>query len=212
MRTDMDLSNLRQLSRLDQFQVIDSRIRDIERNQKRVYVELGLLVLYVQESRVWEEGGHRSMEQWLQKSCPCSRGHALGARTNVQILRDAGVPLTEVQDVPQCNIETMRLLSPADMRKPEVIRDAQQLSHEAFLDKMMREYPSSHLEKPRILQIKLTASQRLKIEEAMAKAMEIEGLAGRDQVLEMWAADYLQEHEDVECNAFQVGISGVANT
>jgi hypothetical protein len=48
----MDLSNLRQLSRLDQFQAIDSRVRDIERSQKRIYVELGLLVLYVEESGV----------------------------------------------------------------------------------------------------------------------------------------------------------------
>jgi hypothetical protein len=191
-----DLSKLRQLTRREQFTVIDSRVRDIERSQKRIYVELGLLVLYVEESGVWEEGGHRSMEQWIQKSCPYSRGHALGARTNIRILRDAGVPLDQIQDVPQVNIETLRAMSPADMCNPEVIRDAQLLSGAAFLDKMRREYPNAHLERPRIMQFKCATSQRVKVEEAIAKAMELEGLDSREQVLEMWAVDYLQEHED----------------
>jgi hypothetical protein len=170
-----DMVLLKERSRTEQFEVIDGRVREIERINRTVFAELGILALYVQEQHLWDEGFGldgkplRSFEQWIQESCPYSAAYAKEAKSKIKIFRDSGINLDLIADVPQCNMQVLSMLPPAVLREePDVIRDAKLLEEKAYREKMAREYPEAHIDpKKKMLQYFSPL-----VDEALALAMK----------------------------------------
>jgi hypothetical protein len=198
-----DMVLLKERSRTEQFEVIDGRVRFFERINRTIYTELGILVLYVQEQHLWDEGFGadgkplRSMEQWLQEACPYSASYAKEAKEKIKILRDSGVDMDQLAEVPRCNIHTLTLLPPAVLRDDAaVMKDAKQLSEEVFRSKMATEYPQAHIDpKKKMLQYFSPL-----VDEALALAMkkwDCSRTAATEAVFAEWLLANRTEPSDV---------------
>jgi hypothetical protein len=161
-----------------QASTIDARVRKIEAVNKRIYGELGMLVLYFDEKKLWhycfDEKGDRftSLDAWVVNACPYSRSYALEAKAKVKILRDSGTPIDELLNVPRCNVLLLAQLSSELQRDPEILKDAQTLQEEVFRDKIVREHPSQHIEPKKKLIFDFDMTEREVIDEAIALAMK----------------------------------------
>jgi hypothetical protein len=161
-----------------QASTIDARVRKIEAFNRRVFSELGMLVLYVEEKRLFnllfDEKGERfkSLDSWMQSACPYSVSYAKEAKAKVKILRESGTPLDELLNVPRCNVLLLSQLSSSLQRDPEILKDAQLLQEKVFRDKIIREHPEQGIEPEKKMIFSFEASTRLVIEEAIALAMK----------------------------------------
>jgi hypothetical protein len=179
--TNLEESDLR-LIMLEPLEVqaatIDARVRKIEAVSKRIYGELGMLVLYFEEKKLWhycfDEKGERfkSLDGWVVSACPYSRSYALEAKAKVKILRESGTPMDELLQVPRCNVLLLAQLSSDLQRDPEVLKDAQTLTEDAFRDKIIREQPNQGIEPKKKMIFDFEASAREVVDEAIALAMK----------------------------------------
>jgi hypothetical protein len=179
--TNLEESDLR-LIMLEPLEVqattIDARVRKIENFNRRVFSELGMLVLYVEEKRLFalllDERGekYRSLEAWMQSSCPYSVSYAKEAKAKVKILRDSGTPMDELLNIPRCNVELLAQLSSNLQCDPGVLKDAQLLQGEVFRDKIVREHPEQGIERKKKLIFDFEASAREVVDEAIALGMK----------------------------------------
>ena len=64
-----------------------------------------------------------------------------------------------------------------------------------FIRKLEADYPEQHVESRRSLRLQPTKSASIMIDKAIKLAMEIEGLKTREQVLELWASEYILAHQ-----------------
>jgi hypothetical protein len=161
-----------------QASTIDARVRRIEKLNRSIYIELGALVLYFDEKKLWhycfDEKGDRfnSLEGWIVNACPYSRSYALEAKAKVKVLRESGTPMDELLNVPRCNVLLLAQLSSDIQRDPEVLKDAQTLSEDAFREKIIREFPSQCIEPKKKMIFDFEQTAREVVDEAIKLAME----------------------------------------
>jgi hypothetical protein len=178
--TESDLRLLMEEPLEVQAEKLESRVMAIERSHRRTFLEIGLIYLYFDEKALYrlrfdsQGNAYESFNKWASTCSELvSRSYGYEAKEKVKILRDSGTNLDELRDVPRCNIEVMAMLPPHILRNEKsVIQDAQQLSEDAFRQKMAREFPEAHLEDRRKMSFKFDASVRQIVEEAIAIAMK----------------------------------------
>jgi hypothetical protein len=175
---------------------IDDRVRKIERSSKLTFVELGMLLMEVEQREYWRymQGDWHSMDQWLSVAAPVCRTSGYAALKAVRELSD--VPTDQLIEMPRCNVGLLAKV-PKKNRTPEVIDAAKSLSENAFTGFVQREVPDEHIEHKLPMRFKPDASQRQVIEDALKLAMEREELVSREDALEAICADYLISGEDV---------------
>ena len=111
-------------------------------------------------------------------------------------LRD--IPRHQLEQVPRCNISILQALSSNIRQSPEVLQWATSTSQKDFVARIEYAYPEQHIESRRLLHLNPTKSASVVIEQGIRRAMAVEGLTTREQVLEFWAISYLHEHEEAE--------------
>ncbi len=194
---------LKERSRCEQFEVIDGRVRFFEKINRTIYTELGILVLYVQEQHLWDEGFGldgkplRSFEQWIQESCPYSASYAKDAKEQIKILRDSGAPMDQLVEVPRCNIRVLAQLPPVLQRDTEVLRDAQTLTEDVFRGKLCREHPEAHLDPLKRVKWQFEQGAWEVIDEAIHRAMA-KWDCGQQAAIEGIFAEWLVENKREE--------------
>lgn len=194
---ELRIMGLRNLPDADAAAVFDARLRELERQYKRSFVERGFILLEVQERELWrhivnpETGeAYSSFERWVVGAAPQSRSDCFAAMKAVRELRD--VPAQELLQVPRCNVKVLQHLSPALRRKPEVIDAAKKKSERDFVAQIEKEHPEQHIESKRPMNLKPERTARQTIDRGIEVAMWAYGVSTREDALECALLYFLQ--------------------
>ncbi len=197
--TEASLVQLRSVPDEQAALALDSRLRVLEEAYKRSFVERGIILVEMKQRALWRylvdpDTGYNytSMERWLVTAAPQSRADCFAAMRAVEELRD--IPREQLQEIPRCNIHVLQGLSTQVRRSDDVMRAARFMTQREFVAKLEKDYPYQHVESRRLIHLNPTRGARDVIERAVELAKRIEGLRTREDVLEMWASNYLQEH------------------
>ena len=177
------------------------RLRTLEGLWRRSFVERGLILHEVKQRLLWKllnddttGEPYTSFDRWVLDSAPQSRSDCYAALKVVEDLRD--IPRHELESVPRCNLHILQALSSNIRQNPEVLQWASSTSQKDFVARIEYAYPEQHVESRRLLHLNPTKGASKIIEQAIRLAMQVEGLTSREQVLEMWAIDYLNSHAE----------------
>jgi len=135
-------------------QKLDLRMRELEKQYKRTFVERGLILLEFEERKLWKfienpKTGkpYPSMEQWIRGAAPYSRRDCFAAKKAVKDLRD--IKIQSLLAVPRCNIVALQSLSASDRggsitngqgKTISVIEAAQIMPEREFLAEIGRQF------------------------------------------------------------------------
>jgi hypothetical protein len=201
--TEATLINLRNMPDEIAAVALDGRLRALEIQWKRSFLERGVLLLEMEQRMLWRKlddpstgEPYTSLERWILTAAPQSRSDAYAALRAVKELRD--IPRQHLEGVARCNVAILQALSTSIRNEPEVLKAAKDLPEREFIRKIEKDYPDQHIESRRLIHLHPTKSASAVIEKAIKLAMQLEGLTTREQVLESWAVTYLQEHTDEE--------------
>lgn len=103
-------------------QVLDNRLRALEEQHKRSFVEYGLILLEVQSRELWRyvidpfSGNvYRNFSKWVEGAAPLCRRDCFAALAAIKELAD--VPPEQLAEMPRCNIELLKLLTTSDRKE-----------------------------------------------------------------------------------------------
>lgn len=197
--TELTLVNLR--SATDQYaaQILDAKMRVLEQQWRRSFVEKGLIAVEMKQRQLWKHvldpqgQPFKSMEAWICNAAPQSRSDCFAAMRAVEELRD--IPREQLAEIPRVNIATLRQLSTAVRSDPAVLEAARNLSEHEFTAKIEAEFPSQHVEARKPIKLRPTTSQSLVVERAIQRAIEL-GAHDREEGLEVVAWFYLESNRE----------------
>jgi hypothetical protein len=194
--TERDIENLRGIDDLDAADIYDARMRALEAQTRRSYVEIGLICVEMRERSLWLKvidvktaQYFHSFDAWLMSAAGVSRSSAYAAMKAIDMLTD--VPIADLREIPRCNAMNLGKLSTAVRREPEILQAAKDLTEEEFVAKVQSAYPEQHLEGRSRLQLAPTQSARHAIDRALEVSMWVWDLESKEQALEAIAAYFL---------------------
>jgi len=200
------LENLKKCERGYQAHCCDQRIRFLESETKRTFVELGLIVLFVEENELWKElcdddgNPYRSSDHWVTEACPSSRSHAFAAKAAVKVFRENNLPIEQVERIPQKNIKHLKELSTSVMHNPEVLKQAETLPELEFVQAIQKSHPDQLRETTVPLRLNPTCSQRAIYDKVFQQAAVIYETNSREELLEYilqeWAESHVEERAE----------------
>src|SRR5205085_9264348 len=77
-----------EISRMEQFRLLDKRAREIEASYKGTWLELANICVVIRDNELWREGGYHSWNAWLLSACPTARSTAYAAINTLKQLSD----------------------------------------------------------------------------------------------------------------------------
>lgn len=198
---DAKIRTLRSMPDAEAATVLDGRLRELERQYKRSFVERGLILLEVEQRELWKhildaetQQPYESLDRWICGAATHSRSDCFAALKAVKELRD--VPTEKLLDMSRRNVGILQSLSSAVRKKPEVIKAAQEMTAKEFISTIQEHYPDQHTEQKAVMHLAPTTSQRSPIDHAIEIAMEIEEDCNtREDALEAVAVSYIQDNE-----------------
>ena len=133
--------------------------------------------------------------QWMKLCSPGSWEHCYAALRAFKELSDItnenGIPVADLVQIPQCNVETLKLLSTGVRNDPEVLEAAKVPDSKAFDEHVHRTHPEQHFEPRTPLRFSPEDSARAVIEKALAEAMK-RGAHSRTEALELISVEALE--------------------
>ena len=187
--TQSVLSTLRQEPDADVAKRLDSRIRELERQHRRSFVELGLICNEMADRSLWQElvnpetgNFFQSFGSWLMDAAQVAHSSAYKAMKVLKELSD--VPVEDLQEMSRANVIIVSQLSTKVRRDPKVIAAAKTQTEAAFHQILETDYPEQHIESTARMDLKPTRSARKVIDEALRAAGLLYGVEGREAQLE----------------------------
>jgi hypothetical protein len=184
------------LSTVDAERALFERLRYLDRLEKLSYAEKGFISKTVQtyalhECRTDPKTGHScSFTRWIRLAAPWGYDTAFAAMRDVEALVD--IPAEHLAEIPRSNFPVLKQLSTAVRGDAKVIEAAKVLEVDQFVEQIRRDHPDQHLETSKILRVRMDESAMVKVEEAIAEAMN-RGATTKGDALEMIAAEALLE-------------------
>jgi hypothetical protein len=194
------IQSLRAMPDAEAAAIFDGRMRELERQYKRSFVERGLILLEVEQRELWKhlidsetKEAFASMERWIVNAATHSRSDCFAALRAVKDLRD--VPTEELLNMPRCNVGLLQSLSTAVRKKPEVIKAAQEMTAKEFTATIEQHFPDQAIEQKQSMHLSPKKSERNVIDHAIDIAMELEGCTSREEAMEAICVSYTQDNE-----------------
>ena len=183
--------------------LLDTEVRQWERRYNSQFSHLGSILLEFKVKELWRHVFRatedmpryffHSFDDWLADAMPCSRSTGYSALLCASRL--AGIPEAEREQIPPGNLRTLAEVNdPQLVESVQILDAAKSMKPKAFREKLAKEYPLQHLETQQPYRFSPTASQRERIDEAIALAIELDDAGDREQALERFAWDYWQEN------------------
>lgn len=177
--------------------IIFAELRAYDEYERLRWGRIGLMALNVHRRLLWRyrldplDGlPCHSFARWLRIACPYAYSTVYASLRDVEALQD--VPAEHLAEIPQANFATMRQLSTAVRADAAVLVSAKTDRPEDFARHIEQHHPLQHIEAPSSLRFRPTLTQKAIILRAIEEAIR-EGLGGtREEILEMWACEYLQ--------------------
>lgn len=194
---ELKIRGLRSLGDAEAAKILDERLRFLEKQYKRNFVERGFILLEVEERELWKhlcdtDTGevYSSFERWVVSAASHSRSDCFESLRAVKQLRD--VPREQLLNIPRKNIAVLSQLSPRVRRSPEVIAKAQTATKKEFIGHIQEKHPDQHVEHETKVTTHPTVTQKAVIDEARKVAAWVNGCIGRESCDEAIAAYYLE--------------------
>jgi len=179
------------------FACCDLRLRDLERRTKESYIEIGLIVYYVEKNNLFSPM-YPSLGSWLVSACPYSRSTAYSALSSVKQAMLDGLSLDDCNEIPRCNLKIVNQLSTAVKHDPEILAAAKTETENNFISKVKEKYPSQHLQNVSYMRLKLDLDQRESIDAILEYAMKVLGVNTREQALEFVLLEWKEWRQSQE--------------
>lgn len=166
-------------------------LRTLDSQYRLGFVMRGLVLREVEDRELWKhvDAQYHSLNHFIAEALPWSERDSYYALRAAKDLAD--IPLTTLAEIPRVNVEKLRLMSTAVRAQPAVLEAATTLSEARFVDFVKEFHPDQALEHKRALP-KLTESTRAVMDEAIEKAMRVEGCTSRNEAVVAIATAYLQ--------------------
>lgn len=197
----LSIMRLRSVPDQEAADALAGRLRELERQYKRGFVERGLVLLEVEERDLWrlvddaETGqAYTSLDRFIVGEATHSRSDCFAALKAVKELRD--VPTDKLLDMPRCNVGMLQLLSKSIRKRPEIIAAAQSQSARHFIRTIQDGYPEQHIEERKTIHLSPVKSAKTVIDRAIEMAMVLEDLTTREAVIEAWSVSYIEENKE----------------
>ena len=190
--TELALVQLRSMPDLDAAAFLDARLRCLEADYKRTFVERGVILIEVQERSLWRLlGDYHSFEQYIVTAAPHSRSDCFAAMKACRELRD--IPREQLAEIPRCNIEVLQSLSPSV--RSVVIEAAKDLSESKFRKKMLAEYPDQHIQNRRRLVFNLDLSDYDMVCDVLDGIGTLTGKTSREEQFKILCLDFREDRK-----------------
>lgn len=203
---ELKIRSLRSMSDADAAKILDERLRALETNYKRNFVERGFILMEVEERQLWKyladpetNAPYTSFERWVVTAATHSRSDCFESLRAVKELRD--VPREQLLEIPRKNIGVLSQLSTKVRKDPTIIAAAQTASKKEFIGHIQAKHPDQHVEQETKLTAHPSKSARDVIDTALEVCAWLFGCAGRESALEFMAT-YLLEG-DCEKEGFE---------
>lgn len=210
--TEDDILRLRKADAWTTAEIYDARLREMERQHRRSFVEMGMICLEVSDQELWkklivpdyydDEGllhtgeYFHSFDAWMLSAAGVSRSSAYSAMKTVKELKD--VPMDEVRAMPRCNAVVLAGLSSEVRQQPEMREAAKVMTEEAFIAEIQTRHPNEHRERRQALPLKPERSQRTAILYAIDVALWALGTVTREEAQEAMCAAWMDSPCEVE--------------
>lgn len=215
---ELKIQALRSVNDVHAAAIYTERLRELERVFKRHYIERGMLIFEVEERELWrcvacrpellDEGeaprNYHSLAEWIVGEAPHSRSDCFASLKAFKALRE--VPTEQLLDMPRCNVELLRKMSPSDRvkkvqlggKKVTVVEAAQQVSENRLRHVINESLPEVHIEPRGPMILKPDLSQKQVIDLGFAAAMWYFEVFSREEALEGVLAAFMAEVCDKE--------------
>jgi len=174
----------------------DMRIRDIEAVRDLTFLEVGLLVLEFEkeEGQLARELGFSGFSAWMNSGrVKGSRSKRYAARAAMLSMIEINVQAEDGYELPRGNAQVLAKVSKQNRQK--LMEAAKTMEKREFLRHIEKTLPDEHIEDDAPYRFKPTKSQRRTIDTAIQAALELEELQTREEILELWASNYLEENQ-----------------
>src|SRR5882762_9838797 len=191
------------ISRVEQFHLVDARAREIEAITKSTWLELADLVIVIRDNELWKEGGYHSFHAWLVSACPTARSTAYAAIANLEELQD--IPREDLKQIPPGNAGILAGV-PKKHRNGKILKAAKSQTPREFTATVIREAPEAHIEQKICHKFRMTSSQSKILQAALDIwcILNDDPEAPPETSLEGILADYVLRYQD-EYAAMQPG-------
>jgi hypothetical protein len=201
--TESSLIQLRGMDDTDAAIFLDARLRELEAQWKRTFIERGLILLEMEQRLLWKyltnpltSEPYTSFERWIVTAAPQSRSDAYAALRAVKELRD--IPREHLEAIPRCNVHILQSLSTAVRNEPEVLKAAREMSEREFVRHVQKHHPLQAIEARRKIQFTMPGGDVSLVEQSIQECMEKEQLSTKEDVLMFWALEYSAENMGAE--------------
>jgi hypothetical protein len=193
-----------EISRAEQFKILDARAREIEEITRSTWVELADLCTTMRDSELWKEGGYHSFHDWLRSACPTARSTAYAAIGNMKELED--IPREDLEQIPPGNAGILAGV-PKQKRNGKILKAAKTQTPREFTATVIREAPESHVEQKICHKFRMSTSQSKILQAALDMwcVLNEDPDAPNEDILEGIVSDYMQTHQDEYTQATQYG-------
>jgi len=183
------------ISRAEQFKLLDARAREIEAITKSTWLELADLVIVIRDNELWKEGGYHSFHAWLVSACPTARSTAYAAIANLEELQD--IPREDLKQIPPGNAGILAGV-PKKHRNGKILKAAKSQTPREFTATVIREAPESHIEQKICHKFRMTSSQSKILQAAFDIwcALNDDPDAPPEVALEGIMADFVLRYQD----------------
>lgn len=144
---------------------LHARATSIERFTKRSYVALGLIFFVMEKHELFKElqdehgENYKTFTRWALDAAPSSRSHGMEAKAVLERLQCAGAEIDRLMTAPRCNLVLLSQLSPAVIRKPEILEAACVSSEDEFREVIEKKHPEQHVLSLRTVTLKFDKDQ-----------------------------------------------------
>lgn len=179
---------------------ISAYIIEWDEQEPLTWARLGLFCIAIEKRLLWQlvndpitNAPCHSFNRWVRRCAPRGYSTCYAAKRSCEDLAD--VPAADLAEIPESNFHTMKLLSTAVRRDPEVLAAAKSLGPDKFLASVMQSHPGQALESRSSLRFNPTSSQKQVIMQAIEMALQTGQAGSKEELLELWAVAWLQEQQ-----------------
>lgn len=160
----------------------------VDQIHERSYFERGEIAVQFEKRELWRHLlNPNSHEPFISFSAWMACSHLGGRRVNFESKKDVealkDIPADKLRGVTKGNIKVLKQLSTAVRNDEAILVAAKTLPEKDFLAKLQAEHPNQHVEIRKALRFFPVASEAVKVEEAVAWAIEREIAGNRDDAI-----------------------------
>ena len=199
-----DYASVDRMGDLEAANVLDGRVRALDRILRTAFIELGWIVSQYQRRELWKHVQSLDTGQtfgnfngWLVSAAPYSRSHCYAAKGIVEELTK-DVPIENLSGIDETNARV--LVSVSGSCRSKLVKSARTLSGDDFVAKVQQDFPQLHIESKKKLVLTYSEGEMAEVERALDRVGRqldppIEDRAG---LLLAWAIDANMEEGEPE--------------